>query len=52
VSELLISTHQVDALRLTAIEAVCRLHNVKVRRLRVALEEISPALTGDIVSHG
>ena len=52
VSELLVSTDHIDAGRLSGIEAVCRAHNVKVRRLRLALEEVSPTLIGDMARHG
>jgi hypothetical protein len=52
VSELLVSTDHIDAVRLSGIEAVCRVHNVKVRRLRLALEEVSPTLIGDMARHG
>jgi UDP-GlcNAc:undecaprenyl-phosphate GlcNAc-1-phosphate transferase len=52
VSELLVSTDHIDAVRLSGIEAVCRAHNVKVRRLRLALEEVSPTRIGDMARHG
>ena len=51
VNELLVSTHRVDAARLAEIEIVCHAHAVRVRRLTLALEEVSPALGGDMARH-